>query len=385
MSKLTKLINNPKLFALDFAKKRVNLLENKINPKSNIHSITPKYEEIHNQLEISPYSISHLRSPVVFHCGEQLVVGLGMCESWMKLTHNHKENCLFVIRSLPLYKKLLDLYPARNIIYAKSPTEIESLISEYNVKTICYMSNTANNIHCIRFNHIYHIYVGHFDNTRLSGPHKYFRAYDECWMYSEEKKQELEDSIELRHLNIVNLNNPNKFIIERNSSYITYCVSNLNAELNSYHIIDEIYKVGVSFGKSFSAYTDCKQAGIEKYLNNLGVYYSNDQLLLDMTQVAITDFSEKLIVQLLQNNLPVIVYVPEHVVISDIISDTSILELCYLYSSIFDLNEHLKNILNNNDYLKSQRENLIKYKFGIDCIGNNIFDEKINELFKSSV
>ena len=111
----------------------------------------------------------------------------------IKLTENHIDFWLesllnttisfsILVRDIKNFKKLTQKYPSLQILYAKSPIDVESVITaQPSLKAILYTSNLARNIHLLRFNHLKHIFIGTKNSEWLSQFNKSYRAYDEIW------------------------------------------------------------------------------------------------------------------------------------------------------------------------------------------------------------
>ncbi len=115
------------------------------------------------------------------------------------------------------FNKIKKMYPNLQILFAKSPVDVESAINaQQNLKVVLYAANTAKNLHLLRFNSLQHIYIG---LSKFNDIDKTYRAYDEIWVHrNSDYDKILRSTIDLRHLKIYNIrisqfeNNLNRII-----------------------------------------------------------------------------------------------------------------------------------------------------------------------------
>ncbi|QDD68120.1 hypothetical protein C6V80_09725 [Caminibacter pacificus] len=91
-----------------------------------------------------------------------------------------------------------------NIIYAKSPQDVEDIVNKKNLSTIFFSTHSSKNIHILRFNNLKHIYIGNKSNEFIKY-NKSFRAYDEIWVPNEASIDYIYKTFEKRHLIIKNI------------------------------------------------------------------------------------------------------------------------------------------------------------------------------------
>lgn len=118
----------------------------------------------------------------VLHAGD----GLGseyQFLNWLTEVQQAYAQFAVVIRSWDVYARVKDTLPACNLIYASSATEVEAVITRMrSLRLVLYVSNTGNNLHFLRYNHLVHAFIGHGDSEKSASCHKFFRAYDEIWV-----------------------------------------------------------------------------------------------------------------------------------------------------------------------------------------------------------
>ena len=386
MSKVTKLINSPDKFFKDLLIKRMNSLGVEVKninmpaPKDNAHSVQEKtisfdFNTILNFSDVT----------TVLHCGESHNVGLKFCEQWLRYFEFYKKYFVLLVRNKELFQKLKNEYKGFNIVYAKTPIDVESLLSKLKkLKNICFLSNTANNIHLIRFNEYKHIYIGHFDESRQPSIHKYFRVYDEYWVYSEERYNRISEIIELKHLDLKLINYPESFL-KQHTDYknITYWVVDYQDSLySSVCLLLDISKVETIQKRFFNIYSPNEVQPIAgRFLERYQMHSVEDPLLLELTDVIIMDYHYETTVKALKLGVPVIVYMPDEASELYTEEEKQVLNLCYKFKDVIDLNDILNKIIFGNDVLFLARAEYLKFHFGVVPVQNHNFKQNLNQLF----
>lgn len=120
-------------------------------------------------------------SKIAIHTGETHAA-LGHLKIWIPVMEENKYDFCIITRTRTAFNMCKKYYTNKNIIYAKSPQDIEDILNNLNLKIIFYMSNTGNNLHICRFNKYRHIFLGHGDSNKSSSTHNGFKIYDEVWV-----------------------------------------------------------------------------------------------------------------------------------------------------------------------------------------------------------
>ena len=417
MSKLSKLVKNPELFMKDFVKNKISTYADfDLKPKTPalpVKTITSKKtvttpkkasvtsDELKKKPEIIPdptlimENISNLDQDLsLIHCGEGLAIGCEHSNEWIKLTNQIKNKIVILVRNLELYKKLSQKFSDRNIVYAKNPIDIEELLKSISVKNICFVSNTANNIHLLRFNNYYHIFIGHFNATRQPEMHKYLRVYDELWLPSEKKHQDFLSKMNPRHLTIKKVENPyNDYIFSDNKviKNVLYIPSfDLDIKdsflMGMVDIIEErkhqefIFNLHLEDGKDEKLFHSSLQS-VSDLVNFVDSSPTKNQILCH-ANVVVCDFqNESVIAKYLSLNIPVLIYVSELTENKDQfilkIKKSKILSNCYVFSNKSDLFNTLNRLKDGFDDLLSQREDFLLNFYGLSKDSKNIFEQNL--------
>lgn len=103
-------------------------------------------------------------------------------DTWGQFCSAADTNLLIVLRSRPLFERVVKERPSLNIIYVRNGRQAEWLINHMpNARAVLYGANTGNIIHFIRFPELRHIFLGHGDSEKAASCGKHFRNYDEIW------------------------------------------------------------------------------------------------------------------------------------------------------------------------------------------------------------
>ena len=174
-----------------------------------------------------------------------------------KLTLNHVEwwlpifmqsNIVFsvLVRDIENFKKIKSKYPFIQILYAKSPVDVETVVNaQSNLKVVFYPANRAKNIHLLRFIELKHIFIGTKNSDWLSKIDKSYRAYDEIWISGDNQYKKIVENLnELRHLKLVKVGKPQikDRLNYKNYDAIAYLPSLENNEFSSFFKVIYFFK-----------------------------------------------------------------------------------------------------------------------------------------------
>ena len=306
---------------------------------------------------------------------------VGHIKYWIEPFVESKTYFSILTRDIGSYKKLIELFPKYSILYAKTPIDIESVITaQKDLESIFYTSNMARNIHLLRFNHLKHIFIGSENSDQLSKINKSYRAYDEMYVSGQGQIDKIMDSIKnIGHLKFPIIGKPQlkniflKTLDNEPSKTVLYLPSNNKSgsltllgvmllELNDY--ISYIKLDNSRYAK------DINQFSID---NSLDVTIFKDKELLPniliQSDFIIVDI-QNIKVSLLAYNIPIIVYVSEENR-EDVVMDIPH-ECLYLFSNKKEFYSIIKS-LEKEDALKEKRELMTEYLLGKKETLENVF------------
>lgn len=317
---------------------------------------------------------------VMMHSADEKLT-VGHINYWIESLIENKIHFSILTRDLGSYKKLIELFPKYSILYAKTPIDVESVITaQEDLASVFYTSNMAKNIHLLRFNHLKHIFIGSENSDQLSKINKSYRAYDEIYVSGQAQIDKITDSIKnIGHLKFPIIGKPQlkniflKTLNKEQSKIVLYLPSNhangsltllgeMLLQLNDY----------VSYIKlDNSSYSqDIKKLSID---NSLNTTLFNDKELLSNILIQ-SDFMivdiQNIKVSLLAYNIPIIVYVPEENK-EDIVMDISN-ECLYFFSNKKEFLSII-NSLKKEDILKEKRIFMTEYLLGKESTLANTF------------
>lgn len=194
MSKLTKLINNPKQFFIDAIKNKTKgSIQNNIaipskpttktQPKaaSKPKATTKPKTTIQPSFLINKKDINIFDNYLVLHTGEKQF-SVSHIKLWYPYFQQSGVNFLIVTRFIEAYNDINQAFPDATVVFAKTKNDIDTLFENFlSIKACFYPSNTGNNSHLLYQLNSKHIFIGHGDSDKSASAHKYFRAYDENW------------------------------------------------------------------------------------------------------------------------------------------------------------------------------------------------------------
>ncbi|MDR6757607.1 hypothetical protein J2Y48_002904 [Mycoplana sp. BE70] len=132
---------------------------------------------------------------------------------WIPLLEESGVPFIVLTRLTRLFDYVAQNFPNAPLAFATSPEHVETLInSEPELRAVLYPSNTGNNIHLLRFNHLEHVFIGHGDSDKSASAHKFFRAYDEIWVSGDAHIDRFKNAcFDERHLSFVKVGRPTLF------------------------------------------------------------------------------------------------------------------------------------------------------------------------------
>lgn len=404
MSKLTKLVNNPKLFFKDAALKKLGALPDNTNePK-------PKPKPSKN-IDVSHVNF-YQEISLIIHSGELLDAGSNHIIPWLPVFVQANVKFLLLVRNEGFYEWLKKEYPWMSVAFARSGADIEQVLELLpDAKTVFYPSSTGNNIHLVRFNHLHHIFIGHGDSDKASSANKALRLYDEVWTAGQGHIDRFDNSnFNTAHIEFAKVGRPNLRNIltssqtswqERMDFRILYLPTweggveeaNYSSISFSGQIIREVEQylnspMMIKYHPLTGA-RDSKLKNIHKMtediVNNEGLNATVLDASVEISTVIpnnnifICDISG-VITECLAADGPIFVHVPKDNTIKMAASNMKYEDYCYTYSDVSELIEKISQVTSGNDYLAEGRERAIDYFIGRQETLDNEFIKKLQEI-----
>ncbi len=404
MSKLTKLIKNPKIFFKDAALKKLGAL-----PEKNIHSTrkpkSPKY------IDVSHVNF-YQRITLIIHSGELLAAGSNHINPWIPVFVQADVKFVLLVRNESFFEWLKKEYPWMSIALARRGVDVEKFLGLLpDAKTIFYPSSTGNNIHLVRFNHLHHVFIGHGDSDKASSANKALRLYDEVWTAGQGHIDRFNNSdFDTAHIKFFKVGRPNLRNILNSSN--TYWKKRMDLKIlylpTWEGVVEEANYSSISFSGQIirdvqhylnspmtvkyhplTGSRDNNLKNINKMTEEVIIRESLDATVLDASveisavipnnNIFICDISG-VITECLATNAPIFVYIPKDKEIKVASSNLKYEDYCYTYSSVEELLEKIKNVTEVDDYLLEGRKKAIEYLIGYEETINDEFKKRIQEL-----
>lgn len=334
---------------------------------------------INSNINISRINKRKPAKIMIHAANEKLTVG--HINYWIEPFVESKIHFSILTRDIKSYKKLIELFPKYSILYAKTPIDVESVITaQEDLESIFYTSNVAKNIHLLRFNNLKHIFIGSENSDQLSKINKSYRAYDEIYVSGQAQIDKITDSIEnIGHLKFPIIGKPQlknvflKTLKKELSHTVLYLPS--NSKSGSLTLLGEMllhlndYISYIKLDNSRYA-KDINQFSID---NSLDVTTFKEKELLHniliQSDFIIVDI-QNIKVFLLAYNIPIVVYVPEEN--SEEIALDIPKESLYLFSNKKEFLSII-NSLRKEDVLKEKRMFMTEYLLGKETTLLNTF------------
>jgi len=299
---------------------------------------------------------------------------------WINILNKIDISFSILVRDIDSYKQLIRLYPKYQILYAKTPVDVEDiLVKQSNLKSILYTTNLAKNIHLLRFNHLKHIFIGTKNSDQLSEINKSYRAYDEIYVSSQSQIDKYKNNIEnLGHLKFHIVGKPQiKDIFfqtqdkSKTSNILYLPFDNIMQDI-FFSIIKQGFRTKLMLNKNLEK--------IKNDIKNLSIDYDlkidlfTDMAILDTIAIncdfIVTDINH-ISVWLLAYNIPIVLYVPNEVLVESLRLDIP-LESLYIFSNLVEFESILLD-LKIDDRLKDIREEQTEYLLGKNATLDNQF------------
>ncbi|WP_286508165.1 CDP-glycerol glycerophosphotransferase family protein [Variovorax davisae] len=163
---------------------------------------SPAKKPVGPELNFSRFELPDIR--FLIHAGD----GVGsefQFLNWLPEAQHAYQNYAVLIRSWEVYVAVRDGLPTCNLIYASAAYAVEQVVTRMrSLGLVLYVSNTGNNIHLLRYNHLTHAFIGHGDSEKSASCHKFFRVYDEIWVSGQAHIDRFSNAnFDTRHVNFV--------------------------------------------------------------------------------------------------------------------------------------------------------------------------------------
>lgn len=405
MSKLTKLVSNPKGFFKDAALKKLGLLPSTVNNKPKPK---PKFSKNIDVTHVNFYQ----KISLIIHSGELLAAGSNQIIPWIPIFVQADVKFLILVRNEAFFEWIKKEYPWMSVAFAKRGVDVEEVLGLLpDAKTIFYPSSTGNNIHLVRFNHLHHVFIGHGDSDKASSANKALRLYDEVWTAGQGHVDRFDNSdFDTAHINFVKVGRPNLRNIltssqqhwqKRMDNKVLYLPTweggveeaNYSSISFSGQIIREVQNfLGTSTTVKYHPLTggrDSKLKNINKMTEDVISREALNAIVLDASveistvipnnNIFICDISG-VITECLAADAPIFVYIPKDKEIKVASSNVAYEDYCYTYSSIDELLEKLAKVTAGDDYLLEGRRKAIEYFIGYQETLDNTFMTKLKEI-----
>ena len=397
---LKKLLLHPKIFIRDYRNKGKGKGKKKV-PSINISQInflTPFTHVLHTGE--GEHAVSHL-------------------DLWIPYFIEAQIDFFVLTRNMTAFNKASEKYPLIDVVYLKGEKEIESAFKKLIFLKACfYPSNTGNNLHLLKFNHLKHVFLGHGDSDKTASAHKYFRVYDENWVASDAHIDRFKnEGFDFSGLKSVKVGRPNllKILEESTDLWRERFASKINllylstwegvyTEQNytSVYMVNEIVEILKDIENLKLSVKLHPRVGSRDYslldtnskLKNFSqangidctVYERDkpvDELIIE-SNIFICDISA-VVSECLAGNAPIFVYIPKDKEIKLSQSNMKFEEYTYTFSSVEELSEKLIEVLTGNDYLQNNRERAMEYILGKDATLNQRFIDELIAIEKEEI
>ncbi len=329
------------------------------------------------------YNIKYLKKPsettVMIHSADEKLT-INHVEWWLPVLKESGINFSILVRDKENFKKLIKKYPFLQILYAKSPVDVETVVNaQPNLKVVLYPTNRAKNIHLLRFINYKHIFIGTKNSDWLSKINKSYRAYDEMWISGEyQYKKVLSELEDLRHLKLIKVGKPQikNRLKKTKAEDIAYLPSLDNNEFSSFYKILHNFKQDIKVKILNDKIDDSiiKEFNIINHKNNFK--FVRDKSLFEeeliFSKAIITDLPN-LDIWLFSYDKPVFIYLPQG---EKFIHKKIPEEIVTTFSNIDTLS------LKEDEKIKENREKFVEDMFGKSFTMKNLFIAKLKEEVK---
>ncbi|WP_096025484.1 CDP-glycerol glycerophosphotransferase family protein [Campylobacter lanienae] len=385
MSKLTKLLNNPKLYFKD-ALINIGLLKIKKPDSPNIF----------------------IDYTAILHIGEKGSNALSYIKLWFDYFIEADILFLILIRDKDTYFLVKDTFPTAHIVCATNSKEVNALLQVFSTIKVCfYTSNTGNNFSLLYHTHLKHIFIGHGDSDKTSSARKFFRAYDENWVSGQAHIDRIKNAnFALNGLKNIKVGRPtlaqlmhlsskdwrDRFDKAFNLLYLPTWEGTYKEQ--DYSSLEHI----VEFSKKILQLDNIKVSiklhpltgkGNKKFLkidkkleniNGLNLIPLNNPLSphIATSNIFICDISA-VVSECLAVDSPIFLYIPKDKEIVTAKSNMDYSEYCYIFSSSDELIGLITRVIGGDDYLANGRKIAQDYIINTEDTCNQTFVKRLQQ------
>ena len=425
MSKISKLINNPKLFFKDMVLKKLGEKREVKKPASKKPAPkkpAPKKPAQKKPEVKKPANIIHEEYQVdlfypykaVLHTGEG-ENGITHLNLWLPHFKRSGINFLVLVRNYEVFLYIKEHYEELSVVFAKGDKEVYSCLSKLKFVEMCfYPSNTGNNLHLLQFNNLIHVFIGHGDSDKTASAHKYFKVYDQNWVAGQAHIDRFNnagfDHSGLRHIkvgrpnlketleqtkvdwqeryagkiNLLYLSTWEGVFREQNYTSV-YTIKEFFVNMETLSENDNIQiKLHPWLGrrdKTLENFSDSLEKLFEEKSMKAEIFPKDKPVedLIKECNVFICDISA-VVSESLAGNGPIFVYIPKDKSIKLSQSNMSFEDYTYTFSTIDELMEKFTQVvIEGNDYMANNRKEAMEYILGYE---ETLKDGFIKELEK---
>jgi hypothetical protein len=324
------------------------------------------------------------QTEVMLHSADPKLT-LSHVEYWLNPLINSGIKFSVLVRDTENFKKLKSKYPYLQILYAKKPVDVETVVTRQpSLKAVLYPANRAKNIHLLRFIELKHIFLGTKNSDKQNKINKSYRAYDEIWVSGQAMVEKFNEEIdELGGL---------KFRIIGRPQYMNFFMNEEMSGKDEILFLPSAGKDIFSFGTFIELLLSSEN---ERY-----IIESKDKKFLDdavkskgerrqnvmIGEPGSHEFPMKLVVAdidkvnrfLLLYQAPILVFIPKNIDISSM--DLDLPDECfYTFSNAKEYKKTVEEI-KNDDFKKSIREYWLENYFSPDKTRIFAFKRSLGEV-----
>ncbi|MFC6276862.1 CDP-glycerol glycerophosphotransferase family protein [Psittacicella hinzii] len=361
---------------------------------------------------INPYK----RIVHAIHTGEGMTHGPSHLSMWIPFFVQAGVDFVVIVRNRDLFNWVIREFPYVDVVYAKTPQDIENVFLSLPVlKAIYYISNTGNLIHSLRFNDYQHIFLGHGDSDKTASAHKFFRVYDQVWVAGQAHIDRFANTgFNTAHMEFVKIGRPTLANVikltdsdwrqrplhflylptwegvyeEGNYSSVTLAAQMLQHLATTYNapVTTKFHPVTGSRNKMLAnVNTD-----VQKVLEQTGVEFAIANRLTPVSDlllnanIFICDISA-VVSECIAANGPIFVYIPQDKEIKIAKSNMDYNYYAYTFSTLEELYSQLEQVLNGNDYKAQARQEAREYLLGKTQTQNDEFIAQVQAISQSVI
>jgi hypothetical protein len=416
MSKFTKLVSNPRLFFMDALAQRLDRAGSSGTPELAVKKPVAKPGDPKHDLSrgnpLGGYSM-------ILHSGEA-ADGLFHLMPWIPAFVRTGVRFVVLTRTVGLYKAVVAQFPKLDVVCIASPTDVDRFILAHrSLRFVCYTSNTGNNIHLVRHNHLTHVFIGHGDSDKAASAHKVFRMYDEIWTAGQAHQDRLRNAgFPITDVRFCEVGRPNAsvgfamaahpwkkrietglrilylptwegFFAENDYTSLSFAADILLGTAEAFPEARVWAKFHPFTGKRVAAFASMaegltlrvQERGMDERVRAIPATVPIEEVIPD-ANLFVCDVSA-VVTDCLVADCPIFVYVPEGRPIVLAQSEMSYEQYTYVFSSLDQLHSEIRSVLTGGDRLAEARKLAREYILGVSATERDAFRARVLELAAS--